>query len=44
MAAVIPLSDASRRPTRFPLVTTGVIALNVIAFVLELSLGDAFVT
>ena len=44
MAAVIPLRDASRRPTRFPLVTAGIIALNVVAFVLELTLGDALVT
>jgi membrane associated rhomboid family serine protease len=43
LAAVIPLSDASRRPTRFPLVTLVIIALNVLAFVLELSLGDEFV-
>jgi membrane associated rhomboid family serine protease len=44
MVAVIPLRDASRRPTRFPLVTAGIIALNVVAFVLELTLGDALVT
>jgi membrane associated rhomboid family serine protease len=44
MVAVIPLRDASRRPTRFPFVTVAIIALNVVAFVLELSLGDAFVT
>ena len=43
MVAVIPLRDASRRPTRFPLATAVMIALNVIAFALELSLGDAFV-
>ena len=43
MVAVIPLRDASRRPTRFPLATAVIIALNVIAFALELSLGDAFV-
>jgi len=44
MVAVIPLRDASRRPTRFPIVTVSIIALNVVGFVLELSLGDAFVT
>ena len=44
MAAVIPLSDASRRPTRFPLVTACIIAVNAFVFLLELSLGDAFVT
>lgn len=43
MVVVIPLRDASRRPTRFPFVTVAIIALNVVAFVLELSLGDAFV-
>ena len=43
MVAVIPLRDASRRPTRFPLVTVSLIAVNIAAFVLELSRGDAFV-
>jgi rhomboid family protein len=43
MVAVIPLRDASRRPTRFPFATAAIIALNVIGFALELSLGDAFV-
>ena len=43
MVAVIPLRDASRRPTRFPFVTAIIIALNGVAFALELSLGDAFV-
>jgi membrane associated rhomboid family serine protease len=41
---VIPLSDASRRPTNFPIVTAGIIVLNVIVFLLELIGGDAFVT
>ena len=44
MAAVIPLRDASRRPTRFPRVTLAIIALNVLVFVLELSRGEGFVT
>lgn len=44
MAAVIPLNDASRRPTAFPGVTLGIIAVNVLVFFLELSLGDEFVT
>jgi len=44
MVAVIPLSDASRRPTRFPTVTACIIALNVAVFLLELSNGDPFVT
>ncbi len=43
MAAVIPLRDASRRPTRFPWVTAAIIALNVLIFVLELSGGDEFI-
>lgn len=41
---VIPLSDASRRPTRFPVVTASLIALNALVFILELAGGDAFVT
>lgn len=44
MAAVIPMTDASRRPTRFPGVTLGIIAVNVLCFMLELSLGNEFVT
>jgi membrane associated rhomboid family serine protease len=43
MAAVIPLRDASRRPTRFPFVTASIIVLNVLVFALELSRGNAFV-
>ncbi len=43
MAAVIPLRDASRRPTRVPWVTAAIIALNVLVFVLELSGGDEFI-
>lgn len=43
MAAVIPLRDASRRPTRFPGVTAAIITLNVLVFVLELSGGDEFI-
>jgi len=43
MAAVIPLSDASRRPTRFPIVTAAIIVLNAVAFLLELSHGEKFV-
>jgi membrane associated rhomboid family serine protease len=41
---MIPLEDASRRPSRFPVVTTLIIALNVLVFIFELKLGDAFVT
>jgi membrane associated rhomboid family serine protease len=41
---LIPLSDASRRPTHFPVVTASIIALNAFVFVLELMGGDAFVS
>jgi len=41
---VIPLSDESRRPARFPVATAVIIALNVVGFVLELMNGDRFVT
>ena len=44
MAAVIPINDASRRPTRYPVVTLAIIVLNVLVFILELALGDGFVT
>ena len=40
---MFPLDDASRRPTRFPIVTASIIALNALAFVFELMGGDAFV-
>jgi membrane associated rhomboid family serine protease len=41
---IIPLSDASRRPARFPFVTALIIVVNVLAFLLELASGEAFVT
>jgi len=41
---MIPLSDVSRRPSRLPIVTVSIIALNALAFVLELMGGDEFVT
>jgi membrane associated rhomboid family serine protease len=41
---VIPLSDVSRWPTRLPLVTAAIIAVNGLVFVLELVGGDEFVT
>ncbi len=41
---MIPLDDESRRPSRFPIVTAAIIALNGLAFVLELMNGDEFVT
>lgn len=40
---MIPLSDESRRPVEFPVITTLVIVINVVAFVFELLGGDAFV-
>jgi membrane associated rhomboid family serine protease len=43
MVAAIPLSDASRSLTRFPVVTAALIAANVVVFVLELVCGDEFV-
>jgi membrane associated rhomboid family serine protease len=42
--AVIPLSDASRRPTRFPVVTATIILINLLVFLVELAGGEAFVT
>ncbi len=41
---MIPLADESRRPSQFPIVTASIIALNALAFILELVGGDAFVT
>jgi len=40
---MIPLSDASRRPTNFPIVTLSIVVINVVVFVAELVNGDAFV-
>ena len=40
---MIPLSDASRRPVSFPVVTASIILLNVVVFILELTGGDEFV-
>ena len=40
---LIPLTDASRRPTSFPVVTASIIALNVLMFLLELSGGESVV-
>jgi membrane associated rhomboid family serine protease len=44
MGGLIPLSDASRRPVRTPVVTAIIIVVNVLVFLLELRGGDAFVT
>lgn len=43
MGGLIPLTDASRRPVHFPIVTTCIILTNFYAFALELRGGDAFV-
>jgi membrane associated rhomboid family serine protease len=43
MGTVIPLSDASRRPQRFPVVTTLIIVINAFVFIEELLGGQAFV-
>jgi membrane associated rhomboid family serine protease len=43
VGGLIPLSDASRRPTRVPVITGAILAVNVIVFLLELTRGDAFV-
>lgn len=43
MGGLIPLTDASRRPVHFPIITIGLILTNFFVFVLELSGGDAFV-
>jgi len=43
MGAMIPLGDASRRPTRFPVITATIILINVLVFVRELLGGEQFV-
>jgi len=43
VGTVVPLSDASRRPTHFPVLTTSIIVVNVVVFLAELMRGDAFV-
>src|ERR1700751_2772513 len=43
MGGLIPLSDASRRPVRMPVVTPLIIVVNVLVFLLELTRGDSFV-
>ncbi len=41
---MIPLSDVSREPRRFPIATVTIIALNVVVFIMELIGGDDFIT
>lgn len=43
MGGLIPLTDASRRPVHFPVVTASIILANFIVWGLELHGGDAFV-
>ena len=43
MGGMIPLGDASRRPVRMPVVTTLLIVVNALVFLLELGGGDKFV-
>jgi membrane associated rhomboid family serine protease len=43
MGGLIPISDATRRPARIPVVTILIIVANALVFVLELAGGDAFV-
>jgi len=44
LGGLVPLSDASRRPARIPVVTVFIILANAFVFVLELMNGEAFVT
>jgi len=39
----MPLRDESRSPVQFPIVTTLIMVINVLVFILELMGGDAFV-
>jgi len=43
MGGMIPLGDASRRTSRWPLITVSLIVLNVYVFFRELMYGDEFV-
>jgi len=43
VGGMIPLNDASRRPTHLPIVTAGIILTNFYVFYLEIKGGDAFV-
>ena len=40
---LIPLTDASRRPLSFPIVTISIIVINFVVFGLELKGGETFV-
>jgi rhomboid family protein len=43
VGGMIPLTDASRRPTHLPVVTAGIILTNFYVFALEIKGGEAFV-
>jgi len=43
VGTLVPLSDASRRPRHFPVMTALIVLVNVAVFVAELMRGDAFV-
>ena len=43
MGGLIPIGDASRQPTRFPLATTAIIVVNAFVFLFELMGGGEFV-
>ena len=43
MGGMIPLRDASREPQRYPVITRGIIVVNVLVFLLELAGGEPFV-
>lgn len=40
---MIPLSDIDRKPSRFPVITALIIGANILAFLLELLKGEAFI-
>lgn len=40
---MIPLTDTSRKPIRYPAMTTAIILMNVLVFALEIMGGEAFV-
>ena len=43
MGGLIPLGDASRPPTRFAVITVGIIIFNVYVFFQELTYGEPFI-
>jgi membrane associated rhomboid family serine protease len=43
MGGMIPLSDASRQPSRVSVITKTIVILNVVVFLLEVMGGDEFV-